>query len=232
MMIQITEGVLKGALEAEGFTDIESCIQDVESFVSDSHKAISDFEKKSAKGVIDGLKEVAQMYKVAKDGMHECSKGKADWDKLDAMIKEWSSPWSFAYHVGHDLVVNGKDIYKEVDSSITAYKAKDWYNFGVDIGEASAKTFLGSKNELGSCQPKPGFGTATLCIEHFDPSKCNSDVKNECVWVGPLPSGKCEPEPGYGTMTLCMEYDDAKDCNHDTRNHCVWVNRDTSIFLQ
>ena len=36
MMIQITEGVLKGALEAEGFTDIESCIQDVELFRSNT----------------------------------------------------------------------------------------------------------------------------------------------------------------------------------------------------
>jgi len=39
-MVSITEGVLMGALNAEGFTDIEHCIQDVEAFVSDAEIAI------------------------------------------------------------------------------------------------------------------------------------------------------------------------------------------------
>lgn len=143
MVVDITEGVLKGALDAEGFTDIEHCIQDVETFVSDAETAIEDFEKKSAEGVIDGLKEVAEMYKVIQKGMSDCTKGKADWKKFAAMISSFNSPASFAYHVGKDLLVNGKSIFNDVNSAITDYKSKDWYDFGVAIGDASAKTLLG-----------------------------------------------------------------------------------------
>ena len=106
-MVQITEGVLMGALQAEGFTDIESCIKDVETFVQDAEVAVQDFEKKTASGVIDGLKEVAEMYKVIQAGMVDCSKSKEDWAKFLEMIKIFDSPTSFAYHVGKDLIVNG-----------------------------------------------------------------------------------------------------------------------------
>merc|ERR1712167_81578 len=49
------------------------------------------------------------------------------------------------YHVGKDLVVNGKSIFNDVNSAINDYKAKDWYDFGVAIGDASAKTLLGAE---------------------------------------------------------------------------------------
>merc|ERR1719183_2522201 len=59
--IAISKGFLEGALEAEGFDDIEHCIKDAESVITDAEAAIKDFEQKSAKGVLAGLKEVAQM---------------------------------------------------------------------------------------------------------------------------------------------------------------------------
>merc|ERR1712167_96023 len=49
------------------------------------------------------------------------------------------------YHFGKDLLVNGKSIFNDVNSAITDYKAKDWYDFGVAIGDASAKTLLGAE---------------------------------------------------------------------------------------
>lgn len=77
--------------------------------------------------------------------MSDCTKGKADWAKFAKMISAFSSPASFAYHVGKDLVVNGKDIFNDVNSAITDYKKKDWYDFGVAIGDATAKTLLGKE---------------------------------------------------------------------------------------
>jgi len=142
-MVDITEGVLMGALQAEGFTDIEHCIQDVETFVQDAEIAVQDFEKKTASGMIDGLKEVAAMYKVIQAGMVDCSKSKEDWTKFLEMISIFDSPASFAYHVGKDLIVNGAEIYGEVNGAISDYHAGNWYNFGIELGEASAHTFLG-----------------------------------------------------------------------------------------
>ena len=41
---QIVGGILKGALEAEGFTDIIQCFKDGENLFKDSETAVADFE--------------------------------------------------------------------------------------------------------------------------------------------------------------------------------------------
>jgi hypothetical protein len=42
-MVEIVKGFFKGAIEAEGFDDIETCIQDVEHVITDVETAYSDF---------------------------------------------------------------------------------------------------------------------------------------------------------------------------------------------
>ncbi len=54
-MIAIVEGVLKGAIEAEGFTDIESCVKDIQDVTYDLEVAVADFETKDVKKVADGI---------------------------------------------------------------------------------------------------------------------------------------------------------------------------------
>lgn len=58
---------------------------------------------------------------VVKQGMSDCSHIKADWQKLAAMAAIFQSPSSFAYHVGKDLLVNGKDIFQEVEQAVADY---------------------------------------------------------------------------------------------------------------
>jgi len=79
--------------------------------------------------------------------MSDCSHLKADWQKLAAMAAIFKNPASFAYHVGKDLMINGKDIYSEIKLAIKDYDAKNWEDFGFQIGEASAKIILGSQSE-------------------------------------------------------------------------------------
>jgi hypothetical protein len=42
-------------------------------------------------------------------------------------------------------LVNGVDIYRDINSGITNYEAKNWEQFGENIGDASAKIFLGAE---------------------------------------------------------------------------------------
>jgi len=51
------------------------------------------------------------LMKTVKTGMQDCSSLKADWQKLEDMALVFSSPSSFAWHVGKDLLVNGVQIY-------------------------------------------------------------------------------------------------------------------------
>ena len=125
------------------------------------------------------------MYKVIQSGMKDCTKGKADWAKLAKMISAFDSPTSFAYHIGKDLIVNGRSIFHDVNNAITDYKAKDWYDFGVAIGDASAKTLLGgeemqmSETVSGMTQAyglKIDIGALLACIGDEDKALLTADA--------------------------------------------------------
>lgn len=146
-MEAIVGGILKGALDAEGFSDISHCITDIEHVVQDAQVAYSDFSKKDLKDIIDGVKEVADLLKTVKQGMSDCAHIKADWQKLAEMAAIFENPTSFAYHVGKDLIINGVQIYHEVDTAVTDYKNEDWNGFGYNIGQAAAKTILGEESQ-------------------------------------------------------------------------------------
>ena len=58
---KITEGVLRGALQAEGLDNLTNCLTEVETIGYDAEEAIQDFEKKTKAGVFAGIKEVGKM---------------------------------------------------------------------------------------------------------------------------------------------------------------------------
>ena len=58
--------------------------------------------------------------------MSDCSHLKADWKKLENMAEIFSSPQTFAYHVGKDLMVNGKDIFSEIEDAVAQYGKQNW----------------------------------------------------------------------------------------------------------
>jgi len=63
-------------------------------------------------------------------------------EDLAKAVKQINSPKTFAFHIGKDLVVNGADIYHEVMAAISDYHAKQWLNFGVQIGLALHKLII------------------------------------------------------------------------------------------
>ena len=142
---EIVGGILKGALHAEGFDDINSCIADAELVFNDAEIAVTDFKAGGATNVIKGLQEVGQILQVVQSGMKDCSNIKADWSKLEGMVQAFSNPTSFAYHVGKDLLVNGRDIYGEIKSATTDYQEEKWGSFGYQVGEAAAKVIIGQE---------------------------------------------------------------------------------------
>ena len=59
------------------------------------------------------------------------------------MADIFKSPRSFAYHVGKDILVNGRNIYQEISSAVSMYEAQKWEQFGYNIGEAAANVIIG-----------------------------------------------------------------------------------------
>jgi hypothetical protein len=69
MLEEIVGGVLKGAIDAEGFTDINKCIKDAEEVLADALEAVEDFRKGDLPDIIKGVEEVAKMLLIIKQGM-------------------------------------------------------------------------------------------------------------------------------------------------------------------
>lgn len=80
-----------------------------------------------------------------KPAITDCKGVVADLEKLEKMAAIFESPTSFIYHVGKDLIVNGSQIYHEIDDSVTQYKNQNYEKFGEDVGMALAKLILGEE---------------------------------------------------------------------------------------
>ena len=121
------------------------------------------------------------------------------------MAANFASPWSFAYHVGKDLLVNGVAIYHEVDDAIAKYEASDYNGFGEDIGMALAQVFLGSSQlEFGDdCEVPTGvdFSTVQCRMRELCGTGC---AEGACVWTYPTGTSMDDPATACGCQT-CMD---------------------------
>lgn len=62
--------------------------------------------------------------------MIACNMALNDAKRLKLALSQIMNPLKFAYHVGIDLVINGMDIYREVNQAIADYKDDDFLGMG------------------------------------------------------------------------------------------------------
>lgn len=62
------------------------------------------------------------------------------------MLENFKNPKELAYKIGTNIVVNGVDIYKEMNAAYTNYQTKNYEAFGKDIGVSLALVFIGASN--------------------------------------------------------------------------------------
>lgn len=139
-------GVLEGVGAEAQLTSIENCLNDLYTAGADLVQAVELFEKKDAQSVLAGLKLLGEAIELIPDAMTQCQTAVEDAKRLYEMIANFKSPLSFAYHVGKDILVNGVQIYKEIDSAVTDYNSANWRQFGYDCGYALGLVLIGTKN--------------------------------------------------------------------------------------
>ena len=136
-----------GAIDAEGLENIHNCIKDGATIFGDVKTGVQLLQKGDAADELKGLETIGAGIFEIKDAIADCKGVVADFEKLGKMAAVFTNPWSFVYHVGHDLVVNGVAIFGEVEDSVSQYEAANYGAFGEDIGEALAKLLLGGAVE-------------------------------------------------------------------------------------
>ena len=70
-----------------------------------------------------------------------------DVENILSVLKEFSSPYSFAFHVGKDLLVNGVNIIHEISAAIDDWDAQSYRDCGVQIGTALNQLLIGAEEQ-------------------------------------------------------------------------------------
>lgn len=63
--------------------------------------------------------------------MTTCKASEASLLNIVKMARSFTNIWSFTYHVGKDLIVNGSQIYGEINTAIGDYKTRQYQAAGV-----------------------------------------------------------------------------------------------------
>ena len=126
---------------------LAECIHDGETLVSNFEDAYHKIKTKKAKEILKGLKMIGKDIKQFKTYLSDCKGIKADLAKLEKMAHHLTSPMSFVYHVGKDIIVNHTNIIHDVEKAIKDGEAHKYLDLGRDIGRALALLLLGEGNE-------------------------------------------------------------------------------------
>jgi len=144
-VLKTLDGVLNGLAVGAHVEDVATCVKNAVTVGEDFEQAIADFVTEDATKVKEGIRLIGEALQVLPDAMTECQAAVSEVQKIVALLKTFTSPMSFVYHVGKNLIINGVEIFNEVNSSYKAYQTADFYNFGYYLGEALAQLLLTQK---------------------------------------------------------------------------------------
>lgn len=140
--------IIQGLSEGFGLTLEEECISASEDGLEKLSKAIELMEKKTTIDMMEAMRLVAEAFeKDWPEAAKACSSTKDEFNKILAALEILEHPKKFAYHVGHDLMINGVDIYKNVNDSIGHWKATEYHDFGFSLGTAMSELIVGTTEE-------------------------------------------------------------------------------------
>ena len=143
--ISFTEGLVEAAIGKE-VPDVTTCLTDVNTLASNVEAAFHDFEQETFSGVRDGIEMMGTIAESISNDLQNCEAVEPEFEQLIAMAEKFKSPLSFAFHVGKDLLVNGTDIYHDIEGAVTAYQGGDYETFGSDVGDALHAVFIGDSS--------------------------------------------------------------------------------------
>jgi hypothetical protein len=127
---QVFKGVLEGFLSETTYAHVLPCLGDLSSETTLVVEGVENMLTKTKAGMKKGLEQLGEAMETLPEAMTECGEAVVDAKQLINAFAQFKSPLTFAYHVGKDLVVNGMDIYKEINQAIADYKDTEYLDMG------------------------------------------------------------------------------------------------------
>ena len=130
-MAQIVEGVLMGVANEE-LKELEYCLSDsgLYDFSYDLNMAVQEFKEDGFNGMRKGLREFGKAVGLIPDLVKKCNRIKTDVTTLTKMAEIFENPLTLSYTVGHNLIINGVDVFDKLMTSISSFKSGDYITFG------------------------------------------------------------------------------------------------------
>lgn len=143
---QLFAGILMG-FEHKALPHIDPCITEVVTAFNDFYAAFKLFEQKTYDSVRQALVKIADGLNVLANAMETCKAVPEDVKKLVQIIKTLSNPKTLIWTVAKNLILNGKEIFGEINSAYTFWKNQEYFQSGEQIGFIISK-LLGTGLEL------------------------------------------------------------------------------------
>merc|ERR1711959_259799 len=98
--------------------------------------------------IISGVTNLGKSFKVLGEMANTCEsdiKESREMELFIEMTQMWKdmTPKDVAMDVGRNIFVGGVDIYRELSAAYTNFFAKQYEQFGIDIGSAFTLVFIG-----------------------------------------------------------------------------------------
>merc|ERR1719151_241525 len=136
-VVDIINGIFQGIGTDLQYKDVASCINDVITLGTDIVDAVQDFEKGDASSVEAGIKAIGYALEGIPTDITDCKAAYSEAaESLKEMIAVFKDPESFFFEIAKHLIVNHHEIYTEMSTAITDFKAANYEGFGKGLGEA------------------------------------------------------------------------------------------------
>merc|ERR1719401_1585793 len=105
-------------------------------------------QKKTPIDVMEAMRLISEALKTDwPEAAKACQATEDQLQKIMASLEIIEHPKQFAYHVGQDLMINGVDIYKNVNDSVGHWKNTEYHDFGFSMGTALSELIVGTFQE-------------------------------------------------------------------------------------
>lgn len=146
--VDFFEGTIEGFFGSDDFPRLKACASDATDAYDAIKKAIGEIEEETFDSVLQGVKDLGAAYQSLKDGLSKCKAAETDITNfLHAVENGFEHPLSFVYHVGKDLIINHKQIFSEIHTAVSDWKAQSYRASGVQAGIALSKLLDGANFE-------------------------------------------------------------------------------------
>eukprot|EP00357_Protocruzia_adherens_P007842 CAMPEP_0114996282 /NCGR_PEP_ID=MMETSP0216-20121206/14217_1 /TAXON_ID=223996 /ORGANISM="Protocruzia adherens, Strain Boccale" /LENGTH=262 /DNA_ID=CAMNT_0002360455 /DNA_START=249 /DNA_END=1037 /DNA_ORIENTATION=+ len=131
------QGILIGLKSDVSIQEIVNCVDDFNGIVSGIEDAFKHFREGDMGTGVDRL---AQALTGIPTALTVCKGSESEVKQLvqetEEALEIFRHPRTLIYRIGHNLVVNGVDIYKEISAGVDAWKIDEYQESGFNIGSA------------------------------------------------------------------------------------------------